>query len=1567
MSNDSRSHRPRPNTTQTQTTLLRAPSSESLAPAASSAQSYQQNSQLRPRRQKSLVRPERERIDPNHPQYYYRQRAENLAPEQVALSTTGNKPIAPNGRQLSEGAPVQRYTAAPDMRRGKSVLGRDEPREARQRPSAGRVMSATMSVGGGGGQRKPPPSPVKKRENGPSLWIVFCYVVTMCCPAPVLSGCFGMATFPAQRAFREKMGLVAIILLICGAVGFLTFGFTQAVCPPPPLHFRTGTIDDGYLIINGYAYLLADWTGHPPIPGLTNTTTNILYPPINAGGLDASFLFQKVNQHCLNIITPKPGVSINQNGNQVPTYFPCKLFNPNHTIAPDPNTYMNYTECHLSQTARDAYYKLETKGILNNKGKYDKGAQVYYDWDDVNSKSDLVVYNGDVLNLALLASLPQNYFNVPNNGLIQGILNGSTLASLSGTDISYHVIRMNHKAEADCLSDIIKVGTLDTESIGCIASNIVLYVSFAVILGVIIIKFLLAVIFGWFLSWRLGNFNEGVSYKEKMKRANEIENWTEQIHQPADAIRPYSHAHKRKSLLPQTSRFTQPEPGRTNFNPVERPQSMFSRPGQSPKLSPTNSRTFGSYTPPPMGPHNTTPPASPSFGGLGGHDSNNETNSRRSSSSSFNSSSITTLQSTCPFPLARGVVPQPPPDYKPFNFPLMPTICLVTCYSEGEESMRTTLDSIATTDYPNSHKLIFVIADGIITGAGNRKSTPDICVSMMKDLVIPEEDVPPYSYVAIADGKKRLNMAKVYAGFYKYDDNTVDRRKQQRVPMICVAKCGSSEEAREKKPGNRGKRDSQIILMSFLQRVMFDERMTTLEYEIFNNIWRITGVSPDKFEIVLMVDADTKIYPDSLSRLVSCMARDPDIAGLCGETKIGNKTDSWVTMIQVFEYYISHHQSKAFESIFGGVTCLPGCFCMYRIKAPKGPNGYWVPILANPDIVEHYSENVVDTLHKKNLLLLGEDRYLSTLMLRTFPKRKMLFVPQAVCKTVVPDTFRVLLSQRRRWINSTIHNLMELVLVRDLCGTFCFSMQFVIFMELIGTVALPAAISFTLYLVALAIIGQPATLPLILLAVILGLPAVLIVMTSRKFVYVGWMLVYLISLVIWNFVLPIYAYWHFDDFTWGETRKVAGPGKDTAHGDKEGTFDPSKIVMKRWGEYEKDRRTRSAIARGFTPPKFVENPLLYRASRYEMDYVNKEIGTLNSSGSRYSNRLSVADSESEIPLNEKSYLPTGTYGSSVPRSSVEYLSNVGYALQDYSVQQQADTVPSLELPPNVSADGMEADMYDEQGDLSMMAAGSRYQPRRNSRTRYSEPPRTRYKKQPGTRYNEPPGIRYNEPGTRYSEPPATRYSEPPDTRYNDPPDNLGADDIPLPVINRESSFPPIEPIRYRQGSIASSLTSSPSLSPHPQPSQSPPLRGYNASYSPTVPPIAQAAPTPPPHRTPVQSQAAARGGVYSFDWANPAPHHNAVARLSYPPSSLAYAAPYPNVTTSSSPVTSAKRLSHPPAYLPANSSPLAQQQQISSRMTPPTTEPESSSPTGTNTGEPKSFYREPTRQQRKKV
>ncbi|TIB05151.1 hypothetical protein E3P96_01364 [Wallemia ichthyophaga] len=515
----------------------------------------------------------------------------------------------------------------------------------------------------------------------------------------------------------------------------------------------------------------------------------------------------------------------------------------------------------------------------------------------------------------------------------------------------------------------------------------------------------------------------------------------------------------------------------------------------------------------------------------------------------------------------RSLVPNDPIISAARVGPELYTCCLITCYSEGHDSIATTVESISASDYSDQRKLIFIVADGMITGHGEKISTPDICVSMIEP--DPRFGNPmPMAYLAVGGGKKQENRAMIYAGHYK-------SKNGHRTPTIVLVKCGTEDEAASaSKPGNRGKRDSQIVLMNFFSRVTYNDRMTPLDYDLFRKTHTLMGVTPDYFETIFMIDADTKIFPDALTKLILCMQHDNLIMGVCGETRLENKRASWVTWIQVFEYYISHHMVKAFESVFGGVTCLPGCFSMYRIKARRDEEDDWVPLIVKPDIVEQYSQTDVQTLHQKNLLLLGEDRFLSTMMLRTFPNRKMMFCPSARCRTIAPDEFKVLLSQRRRWINSTVHNLMELVLVRNLCGTFCFSMQFVILMDLIGTVVLPIAILLSLALIINSIITPPTqfadAIPLMMLCAVLGLPAILILITNFKIVYIGWMVIYIIALPIWNLVLPVYSFWHFDDFSWGETRKVEGEAKSVAHDDKEELFTVN-IPLRRWEDWERSR------------------------------------------------------------------------------------------------------------------------------------------------------------------------------------------------------------------------------------------------------------------------------------------------------------------------------------------------------------------------------------------------------------
>ncbi|KZP19886.1 glycosyltransferase family 2 protein [Athelia psychrophila] len=75
---------------------------------------------------------------------------------------------------------------------------------------------------------------------------------------------------------------------------------------------------------------------------------------------------------------------------------------------------------------------------------------------------------------------------------------------------------------------------------------------------------------------------------------------------------------------------------------------------------------------------------------------------------------------------------------------------------------------------------------------------------------------------------------------------------------------------------------------------------------------------------------------------------DQSIIGACGEAKLENEQGSWRTIIQVrtldnnlvisltrharsTNTTFSHGLPKSFESLFGSVTCLPGCFTLYRI------------------------------------------------------------------------------------------------------------------------------------------------------------------------------------------------------------------------------------------------------------------------------------------------------------------------------------------------------------------------------------------------------------------------------------------------------------------------------------------------------------------------------------------------------------------------------------------------------------------------------------------------------------
>lgn len=252
---------------------------------------------------------------------------------------------------------------------------------------------------------------------------------------------------------------------------------------------------------------------------------------------------------------------------------------------------------------------------------------------------------------------------------------------------------------------------------------------------------------------------------------------------------------------------------------------------------------------------------------------------------------------------------------------------------------------------------------------------------------------------------------------------------------------------------------------------------------------------------------------------------------------------------------------------------------MYRIRSSNKN----VPVLVSPGLIADYSENTVDTLHKKNLLHLGEDRYLTTLLLKHFPHMRTMFIGEARCFTVVPERWAVLLSQRRRWINSTVHNLLELFLLDQLCGFCCFSMRFVVMLDLFATFVQPATILYIIYLIYAVSTSLEVfpVLSLILLAAIYGFQVIIFIL-KREWQHIMWMIIYILAMPVISFWIPCYSFWHFDDFSWGNTRVVVDDGKKTVYVADTEPFDPKSIPLKRWRDYEDAEWENESMSSGST-------------------------------------------------------------------------------------------------------------------------------------------------------------------------------------------------------------------------------------------------------------------------------------------------------------------------------------------------------------------------------------------------
>ncbi len=198
---------------------------------------------------------------------------------------------------------------------------------------------------------------------------------------------------------------------------------------------------------------------------------------------------------------------------------------------------------------------------------------------------------------------------------------------------------------------------------------------------------------------------------------------------------------------------------------------------------------------------------------------------------------------------------------------------------------------------------------------------------------------------------------------------------------------------------NDGSRDATFASMQRVQRRYPELVVVSLERPMGKRGALAAGVQLATGEILVLSDSDSFFHPDAIRRIVDGFA-DPEVAAVTGHCDVENAWTNLLTRMQAVRYFISFRVMKAAESVFDAVTCLSGPFAAYRRTV--------------------FLSVVEPWLHQRWLgapaTTFGDDRSLSNFVLRR--GHKVIYDARARCTTMVPEGYRMFLTQQMRWKRS---------------------------------------------------------------------------------------------------------------------------------------------------------------------------------------------------------------------------------------------------------------------------------------------------------------------------------------------------------------------------------------------------------------------------------------------------------------------------------------------------------------------------------------------------------------------
>ncbi|KAJ3342408.1 hypothetical protein HDU91_000543, partial [Kappamyces sp. JEL0680] len=180
--------------------------------------------------------------------------------------------------------------------------------------------------------------------------------------------------------------------------------------------------------------------------------------------------------------------------------------------------------------------------------------------------------------------------------------------------------------------------------------------------------------------------------------------------------------------------------------------------------------------------------------------------------------------------------------------------------------------------------------------------------------------------------------------------------------------------------------------------------------QTFKQIVRdFAGREMDSF--VLYLDSDIVLHKDAMLEFLRAMEQNKSLIGMTGFiSAISSRQVNFLQYFQDCEYVFGQIVARSLEAGLGGVTCLPGALTIIRLKEMAEAAQTYFDDLPTEDIFD---------FHRYHL---GEDRFLTHLLMQQSRSHSLGFCPAARAKTVAPDNWTSFVKQRRRWLLGAFSN-----------------------------------------------------------------------------------------------------------------------------------------------------------------------------------------------------------------------------------------------------------------------------------------------------------------------------------------------------------------------------------------------------------------------------------------------------------------------------------------------------------------------------------------------------------------